>query len=585
MQNAIPVLLNREPADDDPEHGLRRFFHLVRRRFALMATIFVVVLAAAVLALLLIPPTYTASVLVLVDPAQPDLLGSGDVGATQADSARVDSEVELVRAEPTIAGAIESEGLLTDPEFGPWPGAVRRALVFLHLAVPVPTTGEPAVATVVGKVNKALSVQRRGLSDLIAVSVKSKRPAKAASLANAIAASYIRQQVPAKTAAILASRNALAGTIDDARAAVSSSERALDDFVTAKAPTMKPDSPGLLASLPVDARADFLRLQQTAELARTQYQTMLARLSELDAAAPLQLADSRVVAEATAPVEPSFPQPVVFLVLGAVVGIVLAIGLAYLAENIAGGFVSETEMQAALGAPVAGTIPRQRRPGVRGSLADWISAAPNSGFAESVRRIRASVDLALRRTSRVPASGAAVVMVSSALSGDGVSTLSLALGRSIAQAGKKTLLIETGLGRGAGGVSAETGGSPSGGGPHADFFAGSETGLSILAAGNGGDFADAGSFERLLSGLAGSFDVIVLDAPAAGVTVDPVWLSQYADVILFVVRSRRTSRQGARAAIDALLAAKRPGSELLAVLNDQHPTDAPFRGARRGAQG
>ena len=83
-------------------------------------------------------------------------------------------------------------------------------------------------------------------------------------------------------------------------------------------------------------------LQQSAEISRAQYQTLLTRQRDLDTQAYLQVADSRIVAEATPPSSPSFPNPRLILALAGVVGVSLGIGFAFLMENVFGGFTSES---------------------------------------------------------------------------------------------------------------------------------------------------------------------------------------------------------------------------------------------------
>src|SRR5690606_849555 len=65
----------------------------------------------------------------------------------------------------------------------------------------------------------------------------------------------------------------------------------------------------LSSDLPPEILTSIYELQQNAEIARTNYQTLLTRQNDLDIQAFLQVADSRIVSEATPPASPSFPNP------------------------------------------------------------------------------------------------------------------------------------------------------------------------------------------------------------------------------------------------------------------------------------
>ena len=95
------------------------------------------------------------------------------------------------------------------------------------------------------------------------------------------------------------------------------------------------------------------QLQQNAEIARNQYQTLLARVSDVEQQASLQIADSRVVSPALAPTNTSFPNPPLFLTLALLSAVALGVGLAFLYENYIGGFTTEGQVSAVLRLPVA----------------------------------------------------------------------------------------------------------------------------------------------------------------------------------------------------------------------------------------
>ena len=352
----------------------------------------------------------------------------------------------------------------------------------------------------------------------------------------------------------------------------------------------------LAGNLSADALTRIYELQQNAELARNQYQTLLARVNELDAQADLQIADSRIVSPALAPAQPSFPNNVLMLALAAAAGLGLGVALAFLYENYIGGFASEEQVQAVLKTPVASAVPRQKLParlagdGDAG-LADLMVSAPLSIFAEAVRRLRAGIDQALRGRVVDKGAGGTVVMVSSTAPGEGKSTLAIALARSYALSGQKVLLVDCDLRKPS--VHRQLGLEPNS--SLVDFLSsGTEmdslselaiaedtTGARIVLGARRSDVPTdqlvAGKrFARLLELARRDYDVVVLDTPPVGPVVDGLYIARAADVIAFVIRWANTSQSDARKAVAALDAAKAPSTQLLTVLNQQERSQASY---------
>src|SRR5690606_23212552 len=137
---------------DDQEFDLRSIMGLLRRQARLIIATVVLIVAVAGGAILTLKPVYTAATLVLVDPSRKDLLNpDAQSTSSSSDSARVESEVELVKSQTTLLRAIRDNDLLEDPEFGVSIGLRDRILSFLRLAQPVLPTGEAALQGVILK--------------------------------------------------------------------------------------------------------------------------------------------------------------------------------------------------------------------------------------------------------------------------------------------------------------------------------------------------------------------------------------------------------------------------------------------------
>lgn len=338
----------------------------------------------------------------------------------------------------------------------------------------------------------------------------------------------------------------------------------------------------LNSDLPPAIVTNIYELQQTAELARSQYQTLLTRLKDLEAQSFLQVADSRIISNALIPERPSFPDTQLLLVLAGVVSLGAGIGFAFLRENVIGGFTSDVQLASVLKTPVVSAVPRQRNANSRGSLADIMISAPFSHFAEAVRRLQLGVDQAVRRSWNANTSTGAVVMLTSANASEGKTTLSLSLARAYARSGKKTILIDCDLRK----PSVHTHlGMPAS--PKLLNFINEENQNSdvesiavtdkltkarvVLGARksevSGGQVVTGELFGQLIQAAQASYDIVVLDTPPVGAVVDALHLAQYANVIVIVTRFSATSQRDARAALEAISEAKRDDAEIMLVLS------------------
>ena len=695
------------------EFDIRSFFGLLRRQARLIVLTVIAVVAVSSVVVFSLKPMFTASALIMVDPSRKNLLDPELQGtSSSADSARIDSEVEILRSDNVLLQVIKSDDLVSDSEFGVSLSSRNQLLAFLRLTEPTLPTGEQALNQSLSKLRSAVSVQRRGATYLISLQVRSASPAKAADLANAVAAAYIADQLTSKVNGALASRDILQARIADARQAILVSEGSFDTFVEtnidnivkdtgrtdladmqaqirelnasrtntlalvdqAQASIDSGDFQTLTASLQsealtelerqranveqtinataegsptvVDLRAelaaieDRLRqqatvevqqlrrqvtqtqtdettlreelrtsvlqsslsadtltqlyeLQQGAELARTQYQTLLSRVQDLEAQATLQVADSRIVSPALAPNGASFPNTGLILAVATFAALGLGVALAFLYENVLGGFTSEAQLESVLKTRVASSIPRVKgKASNEASFANLMVESPLSVFAESVRRVRAQIDQLLRqRPPTDTANGGSVVMISSTAPGEGKTTMALSLARSYALSGRTTLLIDCDLRKPS--IHKQLGVEPSQG--FLEFLSDADgvdlssimqkdpmTGATVvLGARKSGlptDQLIAGpAFHRLIDAARKIFDVIVVDTPPIGPVVDGVYIAPAADAIVYVVRWAATSQNDAREAMRTLEAATPQTTAIFAVLNQQDKPQASYR--------
>jgi len=175
----------------------------------------------------------------------------------------------------------------------------------------------------------------------------------------------------------------------------------------------------LTGAIPSQILTELYGLQQEATIARNQYNLLLSRMRELEVQAAVQIADSRVVSPALPPDEPSYPNKRMVLALALISGLGLGVGLAFLNEYFIGGITSENQLRDVLHTRVATAIPLVAlRPDTQRSIADSVITEPLSPYSESIRRLRATIEMTLGRVknstaSDVPAKGRVIVITSS----------------------------------------------------------------------------------------------------------------------------------------------------------------------------
>ncbi|WP_323013458.1 GumC family protein [Devosia sp.] len=697
---------------DETEIDLRGVFGLLRRQFRLIAITFVVVVTLAGVVTFSLTPTYTTSALILVDPTRKNLLDpNAQLASTGSDSARIDSEVEILRSDNVLLRVVEQMGLA-----GAEAPEVRltlrdRILSLFGLVARREASPQDALNQALSNLRNVISIQRRGLTYLIAVQARSESPERAAQLANAVAEAYIQNQVSSKVDNTLASRDILQARIDQARAAIVSTEGSFDNFIgqniaritmetgradlaslqsqldslarlrsrqsqlassiqtsldadnlsavvrdsqseavreldlqrAALAEQLQDGSSAnptaselqsqlagieerlqqeaarevsslrqqvsqvqnqeaelrgelrhsvLQGDLPTSIVTELFELQQNAQLARSQYETLLERTRELETQADLQIADSRIVSAALAPEFPTFPSVALFMAIAGVAALGLGVALAVLYENFIGGFTSEAQLSSVLKLRIASAIPRQRAKSERESLADVIVNAPLSVFSESVRRLRATLDQAIAR-DRPAAEGeheSSIIMVSSTAPSEGKTTLALALARSYVLAGKSVLLIDCDLRKPS--LHRHLGIHPELG-LHQVLEAAESTGVGNLLTQDpltkvevvaGARHSELPTdqlltspyFNKLLKAARKTYDVVVIDTPPIGPVVDGLYVAPLVDAIIFVARWASTSQIDARQAVAALSEAKLASTPILAVLNQQDASRASY---------
>ena len=133
---------------------------------------------------------------------------------------------------------------------------------------------------------------------------------------------------------------------------------------------------------------------------------------------------------------PSQPQKARFLAMALVLGLMLGGGTALLRDMMHHSLRTTDEVMTLLGSPLLGEVPVMSKRETPIERAQKIALDPSSAVAEAFRNIRTAVYLSLpREQSRI-------IQVTSAMSGEGKSTVVSNLGIAMAQSGQTVLIVD-----------------------------------------------------------------------------------------------------------------------------------------------
>lgn len=336
--------------------------------------------------------------------------------------------------------------------------------------------------------------------------------------------------------------------------------------------------------------ADLFNLQQSATIARNQYQQLLARVQDLNALANVQISDARVVSQALPPLTPSSPNKRLIIAIAIVAGLAMGVGVALLNEYYIGGVTTAEQLGNVIGARVPVAVPILPLGMANRLLADEIITTPLSQYSESFRKLRLAIDTSLQRgamernTSGSVQHKGKVILICSALPGEGKTTTSISIARTYAAAGLNTLLIDCDLRKPS--VADYLGVDSTNG--LINYLTDGESdpemiihplrdelsGATVIVAGQRSNqptdqLINSPRFASVIEVVRDMYDIIVIDSPPLLPVVDTRYLAQSADCAVLVVRFSNTTQGEAREAASQMHEVLPPGVTLLGLLNRQ----------------
>ncbi|NMM47386.1 GumC family protein [Marinigracilibium pacificum] len=284
------------------------------------------------------------------------------------------------------------------------------------------------------------------------------------------------------------------------------------------------------------------------ELQEEIYLTLAQNKMEFEIAQAGTIPEFTILSSATLPVSPIRPNPLLAYAIAVVSAMFLS--LVFIASRyiLHDKITSQSELERLTTTPVLGVIPKYKKEKLENTRL-IVNDNPRSMVSESLRSIRTNMDF-LHQSS-----GHRVITVSSTVSGEGKTFVSVNLGGIIAMSGFKVIVLDLDMRK-----------------PKVNLAFDEEfmtTGMSTLLIGkhdldqtirstkqenlyyipsgptppNPSELLMGESFKEVIRKLRSQFDVVILDTPPVGIVSDGVMAMKLSDLSVYVVRADYSKRK------------------------------------------
>lgn len=392
-------------------------------------------------------------------------------------------------------------------------------------------------------------------TQLVTLQVVDEDPSRAMMLANKIPLVFARQNEEMQLSRYQSSKQNLEQQMQAVESDIKETEAAIE----------------ALKAQPVPDTAEISRLSEQLLQYRTTYSNLLRSYEEIRIAEAKTLDTVTVVEPATLPEKPVGPATLNNTLLAAMVGAMLAVGVAFLVEYLDDTIKTDADVSAVLGVPTLGGI-------VDFGNHDGPAIAveqPKSIAVEAYRALRTNIRFS--SPDRPPRT----LLITSPIASEGKTTTVANLGAVFARAGASTVIVDADLrkprqhrlfqvdnrsGLTTALVSDDTsrmnGNLKESGIPN----------LKVLASGprppNPSELLSSERMEAMIGQLRNQADIVLLDTPPCLAVSDAVVLAPKVDGVLLVLEAGKTRREAAFRAKEAI---EQVGGRILGVVLTKIP--------------
>lgn len=344
------------------------------------------------------------------------------------------------------------------------------------------------------------------------------------------------------------------------------------------------------------AQVRLKELESNSQTYRTLYENLLERYTQAIQQQTFPITEARIISSASRPVRRSSPSTLLVVLVGTVSGLMLGLGVGIINDMADRVIRTRGQAEAVLGMECLTLLPVvdaanvsivpadtvAAPSGVRaiapGACMGWAAMADTfSGYAEGIRAIKGAIDL-----SPKPEHGR-IIGLSSALQGEGKSTIAASLGMLCAQVGARTIVVDADLRnpaltmqlspQAAAGLLQVVGGMS-----ELDEAVWREpaSGLAFLPAvlkaplASSSEVMASAAMKDLVTRLAGSYDYVIIDLPPLTPALDVRATAGFVQAYVLVMEWGRTRIDAVE---DALVSARALKERLLGVVLNKVDTD------------
>ena len=299
-------------------------------------------------------------------------------------------------------------------------------------------------------------------------------------------------------------------------------------------------------------------LKREVEINRTLYESLLKRAKETNITEDLPVSNVSIVDPARIPDLPFKPKKRLNILLAMVVGLTMGIGLAFFLEYLDDTIKTPEEVERYLKIPFLGYIGKVIIAKDNPYSPDLVALKePKSHIAEMLRNVRTNI---LFSTSNFPRKA---LLVTSSTQGEGKTFLTINLGISLAQMGKRVVVIDAdlrktrihrtfGLKKHPGLTEVLTGNH----GLESVIQDTKVENLKIIPCGtippNPAELLSSEAMKDLIDRLKEQFDFVLFDSPPVMSVTDPTILANLADGVIIVIKGGETPRPPIQRALQQL---------------------------------